>query len=45
MIYHRYAIVDAEPLREVAAKIDSAMGTISGTMTTEQTLEGARQSA
>jgi len=32
-IYRRYAIVDAGVLREAAAKIDDAAGTISGTMT------------
>ena len=31
-IYRRYAIVDVGALRDPAAKIDSAMGTISGTM-------------
>ena len=32
-IYRRYAIVDAGVLREAAAKIDGAAGTIPGTMT------------
>ena len=35
-IYRRYAIVDAGALREAAAKIDGAAGTISGTMTGTQ---------
>ena len=35
-IYRRYAIVDAGVLREAAAKIDGAAGTIPGTMTGTQ---------
>ena len=35
-IYRRYAIVDAGVLREAAAKIDGAVGTIPGTMTGTQ---------
>jgi hypothetical protein len=31
-IYRRYAIVDAGALREAAAKIDRAAGTVSGTV-------------
>ena len=44
-IYRRYAIVDAGALRDAAAKIDRAAGTISGT-TIEQAKEtGAAKSA
>jgi hypothetical protein len=31
-IYRRYAIVDAGALRDAAAKIDRAAGTLSGTL-------------
>jgi hypothetical protein len=44
-IYKRYAIVDAGALRDGAAKIDSAAGTVSGTMTPDQASAGTRQSA
>ena len=40
-IYRRYAIIDAGALRDAAAKIDGAAGTISGTTT--QTTTGAEQ--
>ncbi len=33
-IYRRYAIVDAGALRDAAAKIDDAVGTLSGTLAT-----------
>ncbi len=44
-IYRRYAIVDAGALREAAAKIDGATGTLSGTIPSNQVPAGARQSA
>ena len=44
-IYRRYAIVDAGVLREVAAKIDDAVGTILGTLTSEQRQHHARKLA
>jgi hypothetical protein len=44
-IYRPYAIVNAGALREAAAKIDGAMGTISGTMTADRSSKGAKQSA
>ena len=44
-IYRRYAIVDAGTLRDAAARIDSAAGTLSGTMSTAQGAKGTRQSA
>jgi hypothetical protein len=44
-IYRRYAIVDAGVLREAAAKIDKATGTLSGTTTPTSTTTPAAQSA
>jgi integrase len=44
-IYRRYAIVDAGALRDAAAKIDTAAGTIPGTTTTEQSNTPTAQSA
>ncbi len=35
-IYRRYAIVDAGALRDAAAKIDRAAGTLSGTPSTNE---------
>lgn len=44
-IYRRYAIVDAGALRDAAAKIDGAAGTIPGTTTTSGTPQADAQSA
>ena len=44
-IYRRYAIVDAGALRDAAAKIDSALGTVSGTMGQNSEGSAAKQSA
>lgn len=44
-IYRRYAIVDAGVLREAAAKIDRAAGTVSGTIGQDQELTSTKQSA
>ncbi len=44
-IYRRYAIVDAGVLREAAAKIDDAVGTIPGTLTSDQPQHHAKKLA
>jgi hypothetical protein len=44
-IYRRYAIVDAGVLREAAAKLDRAAGTISGTTTTNEQPAAITQTA
>jgi hypothetical protein len=44
-IYRRYAIVDAGALRDAAAKIDRAAGTLSGTPSTNPENGAASQSA
>ena len=44
-IYRRYAIVDAGALRDAAAKIDDAVGTVLGTTTTRRTSEANGRSA
>jgi integrase len=44
-IYRRYAIVDAGALRDAAAKIDRAAGTLSGTPTNNRENDVAVQSA
>lgn len=44
-IYRRYAIVDAALLRDAAAKIDRAAGTITGTITPTSSDTPASQSA
>jgi integrase len=44
-IYRRYAIVDAGALRDAAAKIDRAAGTVSGTAHSESTSGDQQQSA
>ena len=44
-IYRRYAIVDANTLRDAAAKIDHAAGTIPGTATAETAQPGTAKSA
>jgi integrase len=44
-IYRRYAIVDAGVLRDAAAKIDDAAGTLSGTHSSDPEPQKAAQSA
>jgi hypothetical protein len=44
-IYRRYAIVDAGALRDAAAKIDRAAGTIPGTADGAAPSQGAAQTA
>ena len=44
-LYRRYAIVDEQMQHEAAEKINVAMGTISGTMTSAQARTASGQSA
>jgi hypothetical protein len=44
-MYRRYAIVDAGVLREAAAKIDGAVGTVLGTVAPGQALSASKESA
>ena len=44
-IYRRYAIVDAGVLRDAATRIDSATGTLSGTIEQNQVSAGTKQTA